>query len=1276
MKKKRISFLLAALVAVNLLSGCVNNTENKTETKQPAGGYVNLDAGYTDVKVVDEKSAIQAVESVKEQLGIANVDEDVKVTQTQEIDQSTYYRMQQMYQDIPVYGKNVILVADESGKSPLLSANTISVDKGVNTEAKISLEDAKKSIQSYVEETLGYSAQATMEMLAADPELVFYELEDASVKLAYDIYVNVSGKEGSTSFEALIDAENGSLLLERSSSFEESVASSGKDVNRKKREFQTEKISDSKYVMHDSERQLHIYNAGDKTVKHIYLDKDGTPADAIEDFAEIRVCDEDGASIDIVSNKKNRWSDKKAVTVMANLKDSYSFFQDVFQLKGVAGKNLEVHAYYNDRIDGETTNAYANSSGRFIGEIYLGFGTKNTLAIDVIGHEYMHGVEQATVGMLYQGESGAIMEAYSDIFGELIEDYADNQNLDGSCDWIMNPKGFNRSIKDPLSSESPATYKGDKWYSGKEDHGGVHRNSTVLSHAAYLMANESDGMGAQKLDHKTLANLWFRTLQIMFWDSNFDECAARLRKTADLMFQEGSLTAEQKQRVELALDAVGLKTQQFVEIGKGSVLFAVDAAGELYDNYHVVIEKVDDSGVVSNKDSVVEKVDVFSEDGYPLKLEDGKYLVTLTDLNEENLGSKFTEYIHYRKDAGALDIFISTNFNAGDLQYLADYSVPEEQIMIIGEVGVIEPELELTQSLPDAKFSFHFTSSNEEVATVTSRGEAGIVQAKAKGETIITTSIDVKGRKIEKTTKVRVTSKGRDTVLVLDISGSMFGTPMEEMKKAAIDFCESLLVDEYNNRVGLVFYDDAIVNYSLTDDLNYLISQIEAVSLGDLTNMEAAVAEASRMLQSEGRIDSIKNMVVMADGLPNTGATLQGGELTNPYYDVKCANAVLETAKDAMSGCNMYSLGFYHSLSGSERDFAEDLMSRLTNMPEGYYVVEEAENLEFAFGDISETISDGSKIVINIACPVEVDVTYNGEVLSSLAMTGSQETSFGTVQRLGKNQDIKVVTLDADKEYDVNLTGTGDGAMDYSINYLNENEEVEDYREFSSIPITPTTTILTSTDNSEEDVALNVDNDGDGEIDMIWSAKKNSTATITYDSTPQPGNMGVWQVCLLVFAILVICGGILIVILVLGKGISNKTENAEEEIPIRENPVKQRQEQKTEKREEEAGCEHYIEILTGSMKGIRIPVADEKMFYLGKDPKQTNLCFSNDYQAVSRLHCTVIYSEQYGTYYVTDCSMNGTYYMNKKRLTKGKRIAVPQDSILLLANEQAKIMLK
>lgn len=646
---------------------------------------------------------------------------------------------------------------------------------------------------------------------------------------------------------------------------------------------------------------------------------------------------------------------------------------------------------------------------------------------------------------------------------------------------------------------------------------------------------------------------------------------------------------------------------------------------------------------------------------------------------------------------------------------IKNFSIPEEKVVTVGEIDVIEADTDPENA---TDYVIKWSSSDESVATVSPTGEAGIITAKSKGSTVITAELTLGDKTITKTTNLRVASKGRDTILVLDVSGSMYGTPIEEMKKSAVKFCNDLLSDEYNNRVGIVFYDDDIYKIDLTDDLNSLIKAIESVDYGGMTNMEEGLATAEKMMDDYGRENCIKNIIVMADGLPNDGATSSSGssgtmesEFAYYYDSVLYANAVIDKANDIMGKYNLYSLGFFHSLFDLEKDFASELMSRLTNKQNGYYQVDRAEDLQFVFGDITEDISSESKIVINIACPVDVVVSYKGEMLSSNPDSYSDNASFGTLQLLGKKKDIKVLSLDRGNDYEIELSGTDTGSMDYSVNYFDENGNIEDYREFSNVPLTSRTRIKSSTENSK-DVSLNVDLDGDGEVDQIWTAGIKSSAVVTYEreqtvetqeSTEEADNNGpgmeVWQIILIISIILIIIIIIIICIAVASAGNKEKTYNQKDEIipvvPIRQE-VNHRDEEKspdknksdkfeTDKRASDSAgklnseyelSEAGIKILSGSLKGSVIPMADGQILYLGKDPKVANVVFTRDYGLVSRMHCSISYSSVNRKYFVTDCSRNGTYYDNKVRFVKEKRTAVRPDTIIMLANEECRLYLK
>jgi Zn-dependent metalloprotease len=67
--------------------------------------------------------------------------------------------------------------------------------------------------------------------------------------------------------------------------------------------------------------------------------------------------------------------------------------------------------------------------------------------LDVDGHELTHGVTDYTSNLIYEDESGALNEAFSDMMGNAIEFYADENGLDPTAvpDWFIGEDVINRT---------------------------------------------------------------------------------------------------------------------------------------------------------------------------------------------------------------------------------------------------------------------------------------------------------------------------------------------------------------------------------------------------------------------------------------------------------------------------------------------------------------------------------------------------------------------------------------------------------------------------------------------------------------------------------------------------------------------------------------------------------------------------------------------------------------------------------------------------------------
>ncbi len=59
-----------------------------------------------------------------------------------------------------------------------------------------------------------------------------------------------------------------------------------------------------------------------------------------------------------------------------------------------------------------------------------------TVSVDVMGHELTHAVTSRTSGLVYSGQSGALNEHVSDVFGSLVKQRQAGQTAD-QADWLI-----------------------------------------------------------------------------------------------------------------------------------------------------------------------------------------------------------------------------------------------------------------------------------------------------------------------------------------------------------------------------------------------------------------------------------------------------------------------------------------------------------------------------------------------------------------------------------------------------------------------------------------------------------------------------------------------------------------------------------------------------------------------------------------------------------------------------------------------------------------------
>ncbi len=204
-----------------------------------------------------------------------------------------------------------------------------------------------------------------------------------------------------------------------------------------------------------------------------------------------------------IENTTNTWTtmnERFGASVLWEARQSHDYFLNTFGRNSYDGAGGDTEGYINAVFDCSPPagcTSVNNASMSFSGTtMKVGLGSSGTLAnswstLDIIAHEYAHAVTGNSAALVYMNESGALNESFSDIFGEVIENW-----VTGTNDWRMGQQrtsGAIRSLQNPNLFNDPDTYLGTNWFTGTGDNGGVHTNSGVQNFWFYLLCAGGSG---------------------------------------------------------------------------------------------------------------------------------------------------------------------------------------------------------------------------------------------------------------------------------------------------------------------------------------------------------------------------------------------------------------------------------------------------------------------------------------------------------------------------------------------------------------------------------------------------------------------------------------------------------------------------------------------------------------------------------------------------------------------------------------------------------------
>ncbi len=553
MKKKNLAFVFALGMAVTTLGGTssafadsknVLSTKKYNETIQSpefVSGNLTSESGKKAESVVfDYLNAAKNDYKLSEK----NAEESFKVQKVVKdpIGDATVVRLQQMYEGVPVWGSTQVAHVGKDGVLKVVSGTVAAdLDKKAKLKNKNKI-DGKEAIAA-AQKDLGLNPKYEVEPSA---DLFVYQ-NGADTTYAYVVKLNFLDPEPGN-YYYFIEADNGKILNKYNT-----IHNANTENNAQAKPVTgTNKVGTGKGVLGDTK------SINTTLSKSSYYLQDNTRGATIYTYDAKNRTTLPGTLWTDADNIFNATRDGAAVDAHYYAGATYDYYKKTFNRNSYndAGAPLKSTVHYGKNYN----NAFWNGSQMVYGDgdgyTFIPFSG----GIDVIGHELTHAVTEYSSNLIYQNESGALNEAFSDIFGTLIE-YYDNRNPDWEVGEDIYTPGTAgdalRSMSDPTKYGDPDHYS--KRYTGTSDNGGVHTNSGIINKAAYLLANGGThyGVTVNGIGKDKVGAIYYRANSVYLTESTtFSQARAALVQAAADLY--GANSAEVT-AVKQSYDAVGVK---------------------------------------------------------------------------------------------------------------------------------------------------------------------------------------------------------------------------------------------------------------------------------------------------------------------------------------------------------------------------------------------------------------------------------------------------------------------------------------------------------------------------------------------------------------------------------------------------------------------------------------------------------------------------------------------------------------------------------------------
>lgn len=618
------------------------------EKKDPdESDFASVPGKFTDEKITNADEAIKAAQNAASQLKLQTATDELSLLKEDTVGDLTYYRLQQNYQGIPVYGKTIVVVADKNGEAKGITSNAVDVKNTNIEEINDDVGLIKKAISEYLVKQ--YACKATDILIDENLNKHWFSSDGINYTVIFEV---VASQSLITNYRLLVNASTHEIFLcNKLYDSYEKLHLQGEITEQPIDLESTEK----ELIFKDSKRNLFCFYMDNTTT----LDDLNNPENIIKlDRNNITAC---------------------CVDALSNVEKVYDYYSRL-GLRSYDNNNSDViiciskNGFFTDNSKaGDFVSGVSNPNNEYqvngasyilIGEPKTLFKRHSSAAIDIVAHEFTHRVFRSFVGDSNTLNSNSVNEAYADIMGNICQHYY-NEN-DPNWDLGENT-GY---IKYSMSQK--------KMFS--EFGASEHENAPIMAHCAYLMYSGVDNCD-ETLSLDELSRLWLSSLMILPNDPDFEIC----RQCVEISASQLGFSDEKRKIISAAFDTVGIKSNEkdTQKYDTHSEIAVYDKNGLAYDDYTIVIDGQEFSGWFKwgwIKKDYHKEISVDSADPYELNIPKGDYTITIVDNFSGN--KTYSKSIKAREDQELNNIDFATAFGF-------DYSVnanPELQVRDVNAV--------------------------------------------------------------------------------------------------------------------------------------------------------------------------------------------------------------------------------------------------------------------------------------------------------------------------------------------------------------------------------------------------------------------------------------------------------------------------------------------------------------------------------------------------------------------------------------------------------------